>query len=228
MGQILGDVEGGLNMSFAGALIQQYPGIVIGEIGQAECSYTLNPDGSFKITYWSRPEPQPDEAAVMAAFDAVAWDAGVLARQHPALVAALTDSTNFQAKLVIDVGLAALDEINILRRLVIGVGTVVWDPASMTNATGLTSANITVAGAAFGDFVEVAAPYSLAGITANAYVSAANTVNIRLHNGTGAAVNLASGTWNVAVRRDVLMPDRTKPQLRTVMTNHINAGDADS
>ena len=98
----------------------------------------------------------------------------------------------------------------------------------MANATGLTSAAITVTGAAFGDEVRPVAPYSLAGITATAYVSAANTVNIRLHNGTGAAVNLASGTWTVIVRRQPVMAQRTKAQLVTAMQTKITAGDADA
>lgn len=108
---------------------------------------------------------------------------------------------------------------------VIGSGTLVFDPQSIANAAGTTSANITVAGAAFGDFVDVAAPYTLAGITCNGYVSAANTVNIRLHNGTGAAVNLASGTWKVLVRRQPGV--RTYTQMRTAIEAMIDAGTLD-
>lgn len=123
--------------------------------------------------------------------------------------------------------LIALDEINLLRGVVIGTGSLVFDPANMTNGTGVTSAAITVTGAAFGDLVDVAAPYTLAGIIAKGYVSAANTVTIRLHNGTGGAVNLGSGTWTVVVRRQPAMPARTKTQLVNAMTAKIMAGDAD-
>lgn len=120
-----------------------------------------------------------------------------------------------------------INEINVLRGIVIGADSLVFDPANMPNATGLTSANITVTGAAFGDFVDVAAPYSLQGIIATAYVSAVNTVVIRLHNGTGGAVNLASGTWNVIVRRQGVLAPRTLAQAKTAIKNSINAGTVD-
>lgn len=111
----------------------------------------------------------------------------------------------------------AVDELNILRRTVVGVATIAWDPANMANGTGVTSPAITVIGAAFGDAVDVAAPYSLNGIIACAYVSAANTVVIRLHNGTGGAVNLGNGTWRVGVRRYAAMPDRTYLQAKAAI-----------
>jgi hypothetical protein len=120
-----------------------------------------------------------------------------------------------------------IDEINPLRAVVIGAASQTWDPANMTNATGLTSPNFTVNGAAFGDVVDPVAPYTLAGITATAYVSAANTANIRLHNGTGGAVNLASGTWAVIVRRHGVLAPRTLAQAKTAIQNQVNAGNVD-
>ncbi len=77
--------------------------------------------------------------------------------------------------------------------------TTTWNPAAITNASGVTSSAITVTGAAPGDFVMVAAPYDLQALDATAYVSAANTVKIRLNNLTGSTVTLASGTWRVRV-----------------------------
>ena len=77
--------------------------------------------------------------------------------------------------------------------------TTTFDPPSVANAAGTTSAAITVTGAAFGDFALASAPYDLQGMLCTAYVSAANTVRIRLHNHTGAAIDLASGTWRVRV-----------------------------
>jgi len=119
------------------------------------------------------------------------------------------------------------DEINLLRGVVIGTQTAVWDPASMNNATGVTSPNVTVTGAAFGDIVDVIAPYTLAGVTATGYISAANTVNVRLHNGTGAVANPASGTWAVVVRRQPAMAPRTLAQLRTSIDACVDAGAQD-
>ena len=78
-------------------------------------------------------------------------------------------------------------------------GSLAWDPPSISNGSGSTSSSITVSGAAFGDPVLVAAPYNLQGLTVTGYVSATDTVVIRIHNGTGVAVNLVSGTWNVKV-----------------------------
>ena len=76
--------------------------------------------------------------------------------------------------------------------------TLVWDPASLADGAGETSANISVE-AALGDFVMVAAPYDLQGITVTAYVSAIDVVKIRIQNETGGVIDLASGTWRVRV-----------------------------
>jgi len=118
-----------------------------------------------------------------------------------------------------------IDEINILRGQIIGAATLVWDAPNMANASGATSPNISVTGAAFGDFVEVAASISFAGLIAFGYVSAANTVVIRLHNGTGGAINPGSATYNVAVRRDVALAARTKVQALTALTAAVSAND---
>ena len=77
--------------------------------------------------------------------------------------------------------------------------TATFDPPSLTNGSGTTSSGITVTGAALGDFAVAAAPYDLQGILCTAYVSASNTVSIRLHNATGGTIDLASGTWRVRV-----------------------------
>ncbi|MGB4101334.1 MAG: DUF2793 domain-containing protein [Alphaproteobacteria bacterium] len=74
-----------------------------------------------------------------------------------------------------------------------------WDPANLAAGAGVSAPAVTVTGAAFGDFVQVAAPYDLQGITCTGYVSAANNVVIRLHNSTGAAIDLASGSWKLRV-----------------------------
>jgi hypothetical protein len=77
--------------------------------------------------------------------------------------------------------------------------TTTWAPGAIATASGLTSPAITVTGAALGDMVMVAAPYDLQGLTATAYVSASNTVKMRLDNLTGSTVTLASGTWRARV-----------------------------
>ncbi len=83
---------------------------------------------------------------------------------------------------------------------VVGAKQMTVDPASLADAVGATTA-LTVTGAALGDFVLVAAPYDLVDVIVTAYVQAANTVEIRVQNESGAGANLASGTWNILVLR---------------------------
>jgi hypothetical protein len=79
--------------------------------------------------------------------------------------------------------------------------TFTWNPGTITNGNGLTSSAVTVTGAAFGDFAAAAAPYDLQGVLATAYVSAADTVVVRLQNQTGGGVTLASGAWSARVTK---------------------------
>lgn len=118
-----------------------------------------------------------------------------------------------------------LNEINALRGHVVGVATFNWDPASIANGAGLTSPNAPMANLQFGDEVKVVAPYSLAGLTLTAYVQAAGFFNARLENQTGAAVNLAAGTWKAVAYRTPNngFPDRTLAQARDAILNNIDA-----
>jgi len=76
----------------------------------------------------------------------------------------------------------------------------VYDPASIPTGSGVTT-TISVTGAALGDFVLVSFSLDLQGIALTAYVSAANTVSVWFQNGTGSAVDLASGTLKVRVSK---------------------------
>lgn len=76
--------------------------------------------------------------------------------------------------------------------------SVSWNPASIA-AAGSETTTVTVNGARLGDEVGVGLPYALNGLTLSAWVSAANTVSLRLDNPSAAAVDLASGTWRVSV-----------------------------
>ncbi len=127
------------------------------------------------------------------------------------------------AKLVKALAGVLADELT-LRQIVVGEASQTWDAANMANATGTTSPTFTVAGAAFGDYVDVSASITLAGVVAVGYVSASNTVVIRLHNGTGGAVNLASATWKVSVRRPVV---RTLAQAKAAVATKISNGESD-
>lgn len=76
-------------------------------------------------------------------------------------------------------------------------GALSWTPGTLAAGAGATSSAIAVSGAAFGDFVAVAAPYDLQGVLAQASVSAAGSVVIRLQNQTGGSVTLGAGSWSV-------------------------------
>lgn len=75
------------------------------------------------------------------------------------------------------------------------------DFPSVDNGAGATSSNITVTGAALGDHVLVAPIIDTQGLQLFGWVSAANTVKVRIVNNTGAAVDLASAVYNVKVLR---------------------------
>jgi hypothetical protein len=67
-------------------------------------------------------------------------------------------------------------------------------------AGAIASLTVTVTGAVVGDTVALGAPDSIeAGLMWSGYVSAANTVTIRLHNTTGIAVNPAPATWKASI-----------------------------
>jgi hypothetical protein len=73
-------------------------------------------------------------------------------------------------------------------------------PSISSNSTEVLT--ITVTGAAVGDVVHLGPPSTIeAGLTWSGFVSATNTVTIRLHNTSGGAVNPASATWRAAVTR---------------------------
>lgn len=81
------------------------------------------------------------------------------------------------------------------------LASLTWDPGSLADGAGETSSGVTVTGAAFGDTVEVAAPYDLQGILLTGYVSAADTVKMRLQNETGGVIDLASGSYKITVTK---------------------------
>jgi hypothetical protein len=75
------------------------------------------------------------------------------------------------------------------------------DAGSLVDAAGETE-TIAVPGVALGDIViGFSFGVDLAGVTATAYVSAANVVTIRVQNESGSTVDLASTTVRVVVGR---------------------------
>ena len=78
--------------------------------------------------------------------------------------------------------------------------SVTYDPPSLAAGTGVTT-TVPVPGAALGDFARASFSLDLEGITLTAWVSAADTVSVRFQNGTGATIDLSSGTLRVRVER---------------------------
>lgn len=76
---------------------------------------------------------------------------------------------------------------------------VTWNPASIA-AAGYEDTDVTVVGAAVGDFALASLDTILTNdMMLTAHVSAANTVKVVLFNPTAGAINLASGTLSVLV-----------------------------
>lgn len=73
-----------------------------------------------------------------------------------------------------------------------------WNPASIADGDEAAT-DVTVAGAALGDFVLVSAGVDVADLVLAAQVTAANTVTLSLANNTGAGVDLASATYYIVV-----------------------------
>ncbi|MDM8352904.1 hypothetical protein [Brevundimonas diminuta] len=75
-----------------------------------------------------------------------------------------------------------------------------WDPPS-TPSGGQNYVDVTVTGAAVGDFAQASSPDSLSNLTLSATVTAANTVRVYLQNLTGSAVDVGSITIRVRVTK---------------------------
>lgn len=73
-----------------------------------------------------------------------------------------------------------------------------WDPASILDGDEVAT-DVTVPGAALGDFALASFSLDVADLSLTADVTAANTVTAVLSNSTGGAVNLGSGTLRVKV-----------------------------
>ena len=80
-----------------------------------------------------------------------------------------------------------------VRRYRISIGT-----TTVTNQSG-TTVVITTGGARFGDWVQVAAPSSLAGVQVTGYVSGAGTTSVRYDNNSTGTVTISNGTYNILI-----------------------------
>lgn len=80
-------------------------------------------------------------------------------------------------------------------------GSTTYDPPAIAADTGVTT-TVTVPGVALGDIVTgVSFSLDLQGLSVIGWVSTADTVSVRIFNGTAAAVDLASGTLRARVEK---------------------------
>lgn len=91
-----------------------------------------------------------------------------------------------------------------------GLWRIITDPYIQASATynppnilaaGTTTTTVTVTGAVLGDFADVSFSLDLQGIVMTTYVNAADTATVVLFNPTAGALDLASGTVRVRVRK---------------------------
>lgn len=91
-------------------------------------------------------------------------------------------------------------------------GSATYDAANLVDGAGATT-NVTVTGAVVGDYVVgVSFGVDLQGISATAYVSAADTVSVRLQNESGGAIDLASTTVRAVVMKQSSLGNRANLQ----------------
>jgi methenyltetrahydromethanopterin cyclohydrolase len=77
-------------------------------------------------------------------------------------------------------------------------GSAVWDPGSIADGDE-EAKEITVTGAALGDYVQVSFSLDVTDLALVGSVTAANTVTALLLNNTGGAIDLGSGTVRALV-----------------------------
>ena len=86
-------------------------------------------------------------------------------------------------------------------RIEVFLGSATYDAPNIL-AAGTTTTTVTATGAALGDFVDrISLGVSAVGLVITGYVSAVNTVTVVLYNPTAGAIDLASTTLSVEVRK---------------------------
>lgn len=102
---------------------------------------------------------------------------------------------------VAEVWRSYLESLDQLLRALKGIeASATYDPAELANGSAA-STNMSVPGAAAGDFVQAAFTQPLQGILLMAWVVSADTVRVRFQNNTGTTINLSEGTLRVRVTK---------------------------
>lgn len=79
--------------------------------------------------------------------------------------------------------------------------TFTWNPASLADGAGETSATQGITGLQYGDHVLASAGVSTAGMLVCGYVSGVSEAKVRIQNETGSTVDLASSTWTINISK---------------------------
>ena len=93
-------------------------------------------------------------------------------------------------------------KINLLELSNVKAGSTTFNPASLLDGVGETT-TLTIIGAVLGDYAIASFSLDLQGILLTAYVSAADTVSVRLQNETTGTIDLASGTLSVLIIKNI-------------------------
>jgi len=109
------------------------------------------------------------------------------------------DATDLDLKEIENVWMASKNDLSAVATL---------DFAECSDAVGATS-QVTVTGAAIGDYVMVAHEADLVDMNVTAYVQTTDKVDIRVQNESGAAVDLAAGAWYVKILKRVGIETQT-------------------
>jgi hypothetical protein len=169
----------------------------------------------------------PSQAAVNAVMNADVTPATIAAyaaaKDRTATITAFMNDFSPTARITRALALVVKDVYNTFVGDVVGSTTATWDPASVANGASLLSPNVTVIGAQVGDAVDVKPPPTLnvSGMFYQGFVTAANTVQVRIGNLSGAAINLASGDWTVIVYRPVKRAAAADSDLLNAVVSHI-------
>lgn len=166
---------------------------IVGMIaGVAAADYANAAPGEFQTTgVFNLPKAT---GVTFAAGDKVYWDAGAAKVTTSGRWIGVATAAAVSGATTLDVRLGGVD-ISIL------MASAALDFPSIS-AVSQADLTIAVPGAAVGDTVELGLPAApAAGLTFDAFVSAADTVTVRATNVTAGAVNAASATYRVVVRK---------------------------
>lgn len=170
-----------------------------------------------------RPTPAAEEAVYEGDVSAEAHAERVAKAQKNETVQLFLADESPTARCVRAIARTMVDWVNELRMVrIVGFAVSSQNLPPVAAGSGLTSPVVPVAGAVVGDGVFVSPPFNTQGLVVYAYVSAPDSVVIRVQNGTNAAIDIPAGDWGVGVFR-IKSPAYTDADLAAKVTAHVEA-----